>query len=938
MSKQLATQYFVYKLPSSLLRKRKWKLSLDIKDSKNASYIIQLASSQLLRFIDKLNNKEDSDLRAKRIRSKIKELQKEERPNKKLISNLYSALYDARFVHDYVCIEFDSTKDYDQCLKNGFILNKKHFMPFIGTTGGLKNATVIFISDELYDTLMEIVNCGRNQEVPFIPEKLSAYMALICSGSNEVSFPRGIIVVDECETTFTEPCINLDDSEQGEPIATYIEDREFHLDVSDGEGLMLPSLAKRWNAELGGDPEKPLPAGNMRGLPFTKGMVFCMDYLDFANRINNYYIKDAWGAIRDVRNAELILTTSMLKLWDSYSSMEEYLENVHKYGYSCALAKTAEFKCDEERYTNYQFLQSYKLTDEEIKELCQPTIDEFKDVLGLDYRKTLLFMKGTHLSEKNVLRSLDESTDLHDAYSTALMYDPDMINDPHLRRSVYNHLKKKIQNAKKGKIKVKGNFSIIAGDPYMLMESMFGLEPKGLLKAKEVYHQHWLDRDVDQIACFRAPMSSHYNIRLMDVNDSPEAQYWFRYLPSICILNGWDTCCEALNGADKDGDLFFTTNNEVLIKAYKPLPTICCIQRKAPKKVTTHKDILSSYKRAFGDKIGFVTNIVTAQTTLQWKYPQDSEEYKILDYRILCGQLYQQNCIDSLKGIEAKLTPVNWYRRQANFINEEDSEDTVNLKLLNKRITAEKKPYFMIYIYPHLMKEYKDYEKSVNHKCLMNFGISLQNLKDKSNELNKEELEFYNNYLKYLPVDISPCVVNRVCWLFEKEFDGLLKRYPNQPGFDHTKLITSKPYSRTLYYNVKKVCKEYDAWCKNRTIGYTNEFQNAQTNREFTDDVDLVSFYYESVLIPMCPDTETLTNILVDIYYSKGSNTMKTLLWKLCQKEIIRRLKSLNWGYVSYPVLDEYGDIDFRGETYSMTTIYPLPDPEYLLLHSLEVA
>ena len=117
---------------------------------------------------------------------------------------------------------------------------------------------------------------------------------------------------------------------------------------------MLHSLSYRWAREL--DEEEDFLSGcNLRGLPWTKGMVFTMDYLAFGESIaKNFYIKDAWGDMRDIRESELIITTSMLKLWDSYSSFEDYWSNVKKYHYQISIAKTAPARLDEYRSTNYQ--------------------------------------------------------------------------------------------------------------------------------------------------------------------------------------------------------------------------------------------------------------------------------------------------------------------------------------------------------------------------------------------------------------------------------------------------------------------------------------------------------------------------------------------------------------------------------------------------------
>lgn len=46
---------------------------------------------------------------------------------------------------------------------------------------------------------------------------------------------------------------------------------------------------------------------------------------------------------------------------------------------------------------------------------------------------------------------------------------------------------------------------------------------------------------------------------------------------------------------------------------------------------------------SFGEEIGKITNRITAMYDVQAKYPKESREYKMLDYRIMCGQLLQQN-------------------------------------------------------------------------------------------------------------------------------------------------------------------------------------------------------------------------------------------------------------------------------------------------------
>lgn len=549
IAKQKKCKRYLFKLHSERLRRSRWKLEYPLEEALNTEDIISLSDSQILRFIDELNGdtSEAREEEASYIKKEIKRLKKSDSSKKDtLIANLYKRFYNLQFVPDYMCLIIDKMSDYDRANK-GFSINGIKYHRLLGTNGGVKNSTIVYVSERLYPQLYERLCCGRNLEQKFVPAKLEAYQALICSGSIPVSMPKGIIVVPDCVTHFTEDIIRVDDSQSDEPIVEFLKDQEIELTESDGYGIMLPSLSYRWAREL--DEEEDFLSGcNLRGLPWTKGMVFTMDYLAFGESIaKNFYIKDAWGDMRDIRESELIITTSMLKLWDSYSSFEDYWSNVEKYHYQISIAKTAPARLDEYRSTNYQFLQNYHLTLEEVTELVRPTVEEIQEILGLDYRKSLLFLRGTNLTEDSYI---DE-----EPYINALMIEPQMIHDPYIRDRIYNMIKKKIRQAKIGVLKVRGNFAIIGGDPYSLMQSIFGLPVTGLLHAGECWHKHWLDRGVSEVCCFRAPMTSKYNVRKLKIVGTPDMTYWYRYINTCMLLNSWDSTKEALNGADCDKTL-----------------------------------------------------------------------------------------------------------------------------------------------------------------------------------------------------------------------------------------------------------------------------------------------------------------------------------------------------------------------------------------------
>lgn len=540
MSKQLTCQKYIFKIHSKRLREENWNLTLPLDEAKRNDEVISLADSTVLRWIDELNGIEGADERAREIKSEIRATRKnkENASSRRLLRNLYSELDALQFKPDYMCLIIDKEKDYRRACK-GFSINGIKYRRLLGTNGGIKNSTIVFVSERLKDEIERRIENGRDPTKELVTAKLEAYRALTCSASTPVSFPKGILVVEDAETEFDSEVLYLTDEADGEPVMELHENEHIVLDASDGYGLMLPSLAKRWSEELGLD--YMMSGCNIRE-SYTKGMVFTFDFVEFAEKVaGNYIVKDAWGYDVDVRDAEIILTTSMLKLWDSYNSCDEYVRKSLANKYTFCVTKTCPKSLENERCTNYQFLQSYNLNDDDIDELIKPTMDEIKDVLGGDWRKTVLFLKGVGLNENNVQK-------LPNDFIKAGMIDNRVFQDTFVKRNIYQLIRNRINEAKVGILKVHGNYSIICGDLYLLCQSIFGLEKTGLLKTGEIYNEYWANQDAEELVCFRAPMTCHNNIRRVIPARNEEVRYWFRYIRTGTVMNNWDTACAALNG------------------------------------------------------------------------------------------------------------------------------------------------------------------------------------------------------------------------------------------------------------------------------------------------------------------------------------------------------------------------------------------------------
>ena len=878
-------------------------MTLSLSEARKNDEIIAIADSQILRWIDELNGIVDADSQAKSIRSQIKYLrtQPNSTQNRHQIRRLYDSLDEIQFKPDYMCLVIDKPKDYYTACK-GYMINGVKYVRLLGTNGGIKNSTIVFVSERLAGELRRRIENGRDQTKELVTAKLEAYKALVCSASTPVSAPRGLLIVNDAETNFLSDIIYLSDEDGGEPVMEMRRDEPITLNASDGFGLMLPSIAQRWSEELG---LKYVVSGVNSRMSFEKGMLVTFDFVDFAEKVaGTYMVKDAWGNLLDVRQVEVIMTTSMVKLWDSYESCEDYLRNCAENHYTFGVAKVAPESLENERNLNYQFIQSFQLDDDDIDALIAPTVNEIKDVLGGDWRKTILFLRGASLSEKNVAGIAND-------YIKAIMIDKRVLNDPFVQNAIYQLIRKRINDAKVGVIKVHANYSIVCGDPYLLCQSVFGLEKTGLLQPENIYNEYWADRGSDRLLCFRAPMTCHNNIRAVHAADTPELRYWFRYIKTMTVFNSWDTATIALNGCDFDADIVMLTDNRVLVDRHRPLPALMCAQRKAEKRVSAEDDFIRSNIANFGNDIGQTTNWVTSMFEVAARYPDNSKERDVLSYRILCGQLYQQNAIDKAKGIICNPMPRDWHDRMAaSKIEDED------LRELYRCIAADKKPYFMRYVYPDLMKRHNTYLKNTDRNALREFQMTVQELKSVPyNRLTERQREFLLYYDRKMPVGVGDCIMNKICRRFEEAFDGHVKRFAANTNFDYRFMKSRSQYTQKQYRNIKALYDEY-----NHRIRSFALFANTERVDEYDakEEFNTLNEAFLRRCSEVCPNSDTLCDILLDMCYTKSST--KRFVWEMCGDEIIRHLLSSHGGYISFPTPDVNGEIVYRGERFTVKT------------------
>lgn len=531
--------------------------------------IISLADSQMLKSIRKLtNHKIDLTLLEEWYteRDKIKN-RKNSDENKKRIRELQDNIYKMMYIPEYITVVIENNKHYEKFYKKGFVFNGAKYTRFSCSASQARVSTVVFIKDELKSQMKEILDNGRDLTKPMAPSKYNAYFGLYSSAIKEVTPPRFCIIPDFCENdkVLVDYITVTDDFSDD-----LVDEREIDVEFNrfDGNGLITPEYAEQWSKDIGiYHPENKEDQGYIAcqfciRQSFTKGMLNTFPIIQFCEEKNNgnYIIKDIYGKDVDLRNIDVILTEGQVKLWDSFGyweddvfipSQEVFEENIKKHELVWGVTRYTPEEDEKVLITNYQFLQTLKMDDEDIKELCQDTVDYIQGVTYDDFNYALLFMLGKGMNENKIVDYMKSSDNY---WLKSLICNPNLFYDKYTKEKIKECINRRIEQACIGKIMVNGNFQVIIPDSYAFMEWACYRDKnrvKGLLQAGECYSRYWSDRNKIQILSQRSPLTHFSECHLLNVKWNDEINKWFRYSYTGFYINTHDDSTMRWAGADQ---------------------------------------------------------------------------------------------------------------------------------------------------------------------------------------------------------------------------------------------------------------------------------------------------------------------------------------------------------------------------------------------------
>lgn len=203
--------------------------------------------------------------------------------------------------------------------------------------------------------------------------------------------------------------------------------------------------------------------------------------------------------------------------------------------------------------------------------------------------------------------------------------------------------------------------------------------------------------------------------------------------------------------------------------------------------------------------------------------------------------------------------------------------------------------------------------------CQKNYLMSLEELEvlDSPTFQQQESLRLFkiNN-----PVNMSPSLMNRVAWIVEDRFKDF-KHYDLE-DFDKEKFKTSKSYPTNIYNRIEKLKKEYDDSVQYSIKSTVVGIKTNETSYEMQDARKVLKEHFIKKVYDICPNTEDLCNILVDLCYSeKNSEKSKQFAWDIVGEQMIENLLNNSNRKLSFPTKDDNGELTYKGLNFTVKEI-----------------
>lgn len=897
-----------------------------IREIRNNGELIALGDNQALRSIRSIRYERNPDIirydpeALNLLYEQKKELKKLPFTDsvKKQISIINTNIDKMLFIPEYISVVIDDVAHYKKIIKNGLYINNQKYVRLMCSAGQARVNTVILVREDYEEELKKRLRCGA-KSVKITKNKYNAYFALSSSSTYLIPKPN-VLLINDCEIEMEK---RVDWISKIPPTEKHklsnnerVDERTISLmfNLFDGCGAVSVEFAKRVADALELD---YIPSAFCIRCAYVKGMVFVVDFKQYARELGIIFQKDLYGVEQKVEDMDMILTKSQFKLYNAYDSIEDYHRLCEENGILWGVTKVTPKKDDTYFRSNYQFCQAIDLRkDSDVAELCQPTIDWLSGICGGDVNHTLLFLLGRMLESPDI--DYNDILNLtSDNVAKALILNPNMINEEYIKNTIIMSVNKKIRESYLGKLILDGNFSVMIPDMYAFMQHAFGQEVTGALKEFEHYSHFWNQRGKTEVVAMRSPLTWRSEVNKLNLKNNDLTEKWFKYLTSGIVYNVWGCDCIIHADSDFDGDIVATTDNPVFLRCrYDNLP-ITYTKSTVNKEFIKEEELYLADIQSFNSEIGSITNISTSFYELLSKYEDnpESEEAKEILERLKLIRKSQGDSIDKAKGIKIEPMPKHWTKTVKK--KPDDINDTM-FDFINS-IVADRKPYFFRYLYPKENAKYMEYIKKENDYCEEQFFRTLDELLAlPDSELSISELNYkYDKYLHYIPLIDYGGRMNKVCHYMEDHLAELKRLRRKHTPTDVLNLMYSGNNQNFCEEDVTLMNEFYLAYKKAK-----EKFKKSQRN-DFDDSNSAINTFStkvkeirEKISEKISSSVEYQCDLAIYISYELHPSRTKDFCWELFGNQIIKNIECNSSTPALLPVPAEDGNVEYLGKRY----------------------
>ena len=645
---------------------------------------------------------EDVEIKDKKDKTKIKEIQKQYKKAKepktiKTNAELRKELY-----------------------KDGFICNGVKYCRMKRSSGSARVGKCLFINEPLFKPILKFSSGGielkDGQEVD-----LAAYESYISLPSSSIidTLPisaENILLIDDYESVFREDVIETH-NENGW-LTTSEKNCEISNSIWDGQSLIDISLMGDYSC---------YGMVLLRNLMFKSCCFNCNIQQWFKdNNITDISQLNGKTRAKRIEDVKLITTPNSIK-YLKFDTLDNWLDNLYPRFGVVKHDKKTHFFGGRLVQTHYQLINTLQLSKDEVQEFLQESLN-FAQLLRDNPAVVRYYIKYPDIDEFEPMQK--PMLDKNDVVYNLMYINDNFTKTKYYQEFLHDLLASYYKNLKNGHVYVNGNYSTLLGNPIeMLQQSIGTFKGESQIGVGNI-HNIRFGYDKTLLGS-RSPHVTMGNIWLATNKENKLIDCYFNLTEEIvCINSIGENVLQRLSGADFDSDTVLLTDNEILIRAARrnynvfKTPTSFVTAQKVKRYYTPEEQADLDIKTSV-NKIGEIINLSQELNSLLWDKMYHGSSYDDIK------ELYYDICqLDVMSGIEIDKAKKEF---DVNNSKELDKMREKYKEELSDEYNKKKIPHFFSHIarqkgyYNPEKKNYCKYHTSMDYLQTIVNGFKIKN-------------------------------------------------------------------------------------------------------------------------------------------------------------------------------------------------------------------